>query len=113
MPTTEPTAKGSTGSCPDRAAGARCWANRSPARGGSHRANYRKLPGTSIGCVDQLNSIRPRRDVEAAGRTEVEQHRPGMVQQSEDPQRAVGSDQVEIGHTVPEQRVSLAEVVMN
>jgi hypothetical protein len=32
------------------------------------------------------------------GLTEVEQHRPGIVQQGEDPQRAVGGDQVEIGH---------------
>jgi hypothetical protein len=40
--------------------------------------------------VDQLNAIRPWSDVEAAGRTEVEQHRPGIAQQGEDPQRAVG-----------------------
>ena len=44
---------------------------------------------------------------------EVEQHRPGLVQQGEDPQRAVGGDQVEIGHAAPEQRVALAQVVMN
>src|SRR6266536_2961203 len=31
----------------------------------------------------------------------------------EDPQQAVGGDQVEIGHAASEQRVSLAEVVMN
>ena len=35
------------------------------------------------------------------------------MQQGEDPQRAVGGDQVEIGHAAPEQRVSLAEVVMD
>jgi hypothetical protein len=35
------------------------------------------------------------------------------VQQGEDPQRAVGGDEVEIGDTAPEQRVSLAELVMN
>ena len=51
--------------------------------------------------------------VEAAGLTEVEEHRPGIAQQSEDPGRAVGGEEVEIGHAAPEQRVSLAEVVMN
>jgi len=35
------------------------------------------------------------------------------VQQGEDPQRAVGGDQVEIGHAAPEQRVSLTEAGMN
>jgi hypothetical protein len=40
--------------------------------GGSHRAKYRKLPNTGISSIDQLNSIRPWRDVEAAGLTEVE-----------------------------------------
>ena len=47
------------------------------------------------------------------GSTEVEQHRPGIVQQGEDPQRAVGGDQVEIGHAASEQRVALAQVVMD
>ena len=63
--------------------------------------------------IGQLDAIRPRSDVEAAGLTEVEEHRPGIVQQGEDPQRAVSGDQVEIRHAAPEQRVSLAEVVMN
>jgi hypothetical protein len=40
-------------------------------------------------------------DIEDAGFTEVEEHRPGVVQQSEHPQRAVGGDQVEIGHAAP------------
>jgi hypothetical protein len=35
------------------------------------------------------------------------------VQQAEDAQRAVGGDQVEIGHAAPEHRVSLAEVVVD
>ncbi len=81
--------------------------------GSGDRAKYRKLPRTDVFGVDQLDPIRPWRDVEAAGLAEVEQHRPGIVQQGEDPQRAVGGDQVEIGHAAPEQRVSLAEVVMN
>jgi hypothetical protein len=35
------------------------------------------------------------------------------VQQGEEPQRAVGGDEVEIEHPAPEQRMSLAEIVMN
>ena len=76
-----------------------------PSAGSSH--------GTGVFGVDQLNPIRPWGDVEAARLAEVEQHRPGIVQQLEDPQWAVGGDQVEIGHAASEQRVSLAEVVMD
>jgi hypothetical protein len=72
-----------------------------------------KLPRTGVGGVDHLNPIRPWSDVEAAGLTEVEEHRPGIVQQGEDPQRAVGGDQVEIGHAASEQRVALAELVVD
>ena len=36
-----------------------------------------------------------------------------MVQKGEQPQRAVGSDQVEIRHATAEKWVSLTEVVMN
>src|SRR6202022_2375880 len=81
--------------------------------GGSDRAKYRKLPNTGVFSVDQLDSIRRWRDVEAAWLTEVEYHRPGMMEEGEYPQRALGGDQVEIGHAAPEQRVSLTEVVMN
>jgi len=56
--------------------------------GSGDRPERRKLPHASVLGVDQLDSIRPRRDVEAAGLTEVEQHRPGVVQQGEDPQRS-------------------------
>src|SRR5713226_5147729 len=81
--------------------------------GGSDHAKDRKLPNASVFSVDQLNTIRPRRDVEAAGLTKVEQHRPGLVQEGEYSQRAAGGDQVEIGYAAPEQRVSLTKVVMN
>ena len=63
--------------------------------------------------VDELNPICPWSDVEAAALTEVEQHRPGIVQQAENPPRAVGGDEVEIGHAASEQRMPLAEIVMN
>ena len=82
-------------------------------RGSGDRPEHRKLPRAGVLGVDQLHAIRPRRDVEAAGLAEVEQHRPGIVQQREDPQRAVGGDEVEIGHAAPEQRVPLAEVVVD
>src|SRR6266550_1694500 len=64
---------------------------------GTDRAEYRKLPRTIVFGADQLNAIGPWCDVEAAGLTEVEQHRPGIVQEGEDPKRAIGGDQVEIG----------------
>ena len=81
--------------------------------GSGDLAEYRELPRPGVLGVDQLDPVRPRSDVEAAGLTEVEQHRPGVVQQLEDPQRAVGGDEVEIGHAASEQRVSLAEVVVD
>src|SRR4029450_14147079 len=81
--------------------------------GSSDRPDRRKLPPTNVFGVDQLNAIGPWSDVEAAWLTEAEEHRPGTVQQGEDPQRAARGDQVEIGHAASEQRVSLAEVVMD
>ena len=63
--------------------------------------------------VDQLDPVGPWSDVEAAGLTEVEQHRPGVVQQLEDSERAVGGHEVQIGHPASEQRMSLAEVVVD
>src|SRR5258708_29881347 len=81
--------------------------------GSSDRPECRKLPRTDIFGVDQLNAICPWSDVEVPALTEVEQHRPGMVQEGEYPQRAVGGDQVEIGHAASEQRVSLAAVVVD
>ena len=82
------------------AAGAATW----PRAGSSHSPAY---------VASILNPICPWSDVEAAGLTEVEEHRPGLVQQGEDPHRAVGGDQVEIGHAASEQRVSLAQVVVD
>ena len=49
-----------------------------------------------ISRVDLLDPVRPRRDVKLAGLTKVEHNRPGIVQQGEDPQRAVGGDQIEV-----------------
>ena len=87
----------------------------------SDRAKYRKLPCASVRCGDYLYPIRPRTDAEAASvasPTEVKEHRLGIVQQRKDSQRAVASDQIEIGHAPPEQRVSLtsftdAEIIVN
>jgi hypothetical protein len=45
-------------------------------------------PRTDVFGVDQLNSTRLSSDVDAAGLTEVEEHRPGIVQQCEDSQLA-------------------------
>src|SRR5215472_6765889 len=81
--------------------------------GSSDLAEHRKLPPASVFGVDQPDAVRPWSNAEAAGLTEVEQHRPDLVQQGEYPQRAVGGDQLEIGHAAPEQRVSRTEVVVN
>ena len=48
-------------------------------------AQDRKLPRIGKRGVDHLNPIGPWRDVDAAWLTEVEEHRPGIVQQGEDP----------------------------
>ena len=55
--------------------------------GSGDLAKYRKLARTGIFSVDELDPVRPWSDVEAAGLTEVEQHRPGVVQQLEDSPR--------------------------
>jgi hypothetical protein len=81
--------------------------------GGGGCAEYRELPHAVIVSVDQLDAVGPCSDVKAAGLTEVEQHRLGVVQQLEDPQRAVGGHEVQIGHPASEQGVALAKVVMD
>jgi hypothetical protein len=62
--------------------------------------------------VDQLNPI-AHGVMSTRGAPEVEQHRPGLVQQGEDPSGPIGRDQVRVGHAAPQQRVSLAEVVVD
>src|SRR5207244_12825711 len=52
--------------------------------GSCDRAEYRELPLPLVARVDQLDPVRPWSDVEAAGLTEVEQHRRGAAQQLED-----------------------------
>src|SRR5207237_672682 len=76
-------------------------------------AEYWKLPYTCIPGVDQLNPIQPWRDVEGARLVQVEEHGTRIVEQAEHAQRAVAGDEVEVGDAPPEQRVSLAEVVVN
>jgi hypothetical protein len=51
--------------------------------------------------------------IDPAGLTEVEEHWPGIVQQRVDAQRAIGGDQVEIGHPTADQGVAVADVVVN
>src|SRR5262245_40957680 len=51
--------------------------------GSSDRADDGKLPRAEIFGVDQLNPICPRGDIEAPLPIEVEQQRPGIVQQRE------------------------------
>src|SRR5262245_66430840 len=47
--------------------------------GSSNRPKYRKIPRTNIIGVDQLNPIRPRRDVETTTFTEIDQQRTRMM----------------------------------
>ena len=49
----------------------------------------------------------------APGSPRFEEHRPGAVQECEHPLRAIGGDQVEVGHPASEQRMALAEVVVD
>jgi hypothetical protein len=65
-------------------------------------AQDRELPHPHTDRVDPLDPRPPRRDVETPGLTEVQQHGPGVLQQGVHAQRAVGADQVEIGHATPE-----------
>src|ERR1700736_2310038 len=53
--------------------------------GSGDRAKHRKLPQAAIFSIDQLDPVSPWRDVKAAGLTELEQHRLGVVQEGEDP----------------------------
>src|SRR5205085_5085169 len=81
--------------------------------GGADRAEYGELPLPVVARVDQLDPAGPWGDVKVAGLTEVEQQWPCVVQQLEDPPFAVGGGQVEIGHAASEERMSLAELVVN
>ena len=76
------------------------------------RAECRKLPLSGISGVDQLNPICPCGDVEARF-AEVEEHRPGAVQQGEHARGTVRGMEVEVGHAATEQRVPLPEVVVD
>src|ERR1019366_788177 len=82
-------------------------------RGSSDLTKDRELPHAIVPGVDQPDSIRPRRNVETAGFTEVEEHGPGAVQQAEYALGTVRGMQIEVGHAPPEQRVSLSEVVVD
>ncbi|GCC45157.1 hypothetical protein chiPu_0029431, partial [Chiloscyllium punctatum] len=77
-----------------------------------HRSERGQLPGAGIGGVEQLNPVGPPGDVEAAGLAKIEQRRPRLVQQCEDPSRAARRDQIEIGHAASEQWMTVAELVM-
>lgn len=57
----------------------------------------RELPLAGILSVDLLDPICPRHDVQTARPNEIEQYRSGVVQQSENPQRAIGGGQIGIG----------------
>src|SRR6185312_10373781 len=78
-----------------------------------NRPDGGKLPRAIVLRVDQLNALCPWRDVETARLAEVEQQGPSIVQQGEEPERAVGGDQIEIRHAPPEQRMARPEIVVD
>ena len=80
---------------------------------GADGAQHRKLPRAAIFSIDQLDPVSPRRDVEDAWLIEVEQHRPGTVQELIDAERAIGGRDVQIGHAPSEQGMSRSEVVVD
>jgi len=51
--------------------------------GGNDLAEDGEIPHAVVPGVDQLDPLRPGRDVESARLTQVEQHRPSVVQQGE------------------------------
>src|SRR3712207_6788250 len=63
---------------------------------GSDGPECRKLPRTVVCRIDEPNPIGPRSDIDAAGLTQVEEHRPCRVQQAEGAQRAVRGYQIEV-----------------
>src|SRR2546429_1465921 len=73
-------------------------------RGRGDLANDRELPHAIVPGVDQPDSIRPGRNVETAGSTEVEEDGPGVVQEGEHASGTVSGVHVEVGHAPPEQR---------
>jgi hypothetical protein len=90
--------------CPSGRISTAAGAVTAPSTGSSHLPAY----VASTSCTRAAHGVMSKPRL-----TEVEQHGPGVVQQGEHAKRAVGGDQVQIGHAAPEQRVSLTEVVMN
>jgi hypothetical protein len=72
-----------------------------------------KFPGTVVLGIDEADAAGPGSDVEAAGLAEIEQHRLGRVEQCVDAVRAVGGDQVKVGHASTEEWVPVAEIVVD
>ena len=66
-----------------------------------------------MGGVDQADSVGPGSHVELAGCAQVEEDGPGGVEQREHRRRTVRCPEVQVGHPPSEQRVALAEVVVD
>src|SRR5690606_6476580 len=74
-------------------------------------ADHRKLPFAGVFCFDDLDPVRPGRDIAAPQHPEVEQHRPGLVKKTEYAPLTVWSTDLEIGHSSPQKRMSFAQFV--
>jgi hypothetical protein len=76
------------------------------------RPDHRQLPRACVPSIDRLHAICPGSDVEVPRLPEVEKHRPGLVEQGENPHRPIVRDQLEIRHAASQKRVSLSKIVM-
>ncbi len=81
--------------------------------GSGDGAEHRELPSAGVFGADQLDPIGPGGKVDGAGLAEVDERRPGIVQEREDSHRALGGVEVKVGHAAAEQLVSLPEVVLD
>src|SRR5580765_6651877 len=81
--------------------------------GGYYLADRRKLPVAGIFGVDRQDSVCTAGGVETPGLAKVQKDRVGVVEEGEYAHRSTGRDHVEIGHAASEQRMSLAQVVMD
>src|SRR4051794_37540136 len=82
-------------------------------RGSGDLAEKGQLPGALVLSVVEAHPRCPTTDIEAARVTEVQQHRPGLVQQREHTRRAFSGVEVEVGHPPTDQWMPLADLVVH
>ena len=81
--------------------------------GGGDLTEYRQFPRADMISLDQTHPVGPPGNLESAPLTEVHQHRRTVVKQGERSPRPVIGHQVQIGHAPPDERVPVAEFVVD